>query len=77
MSDNDLDALLGLDKDLITSMSDDDLDVLLGYLCDTLAILRKYVYSIADSSEVMRLALFQIKVFEEIKKRAKNKTANG
>lgn len=62
-----------LDKVLIASMNDDDLNTLLDHLCDSLSILRKYVYSITNSDEILRLTLLQIHVFEELKHREKNK----
>ena len=60
-----------LDTILIASMNDDDLNTLLDHLCDSLNILRKYVHSITDSDEILRLTLLQIRVFEELKHREK------
>lgn len=60
-----------LDTTLFASMSDNDLNTLLDHLCSSLDILRKYVYSITNYDEILKLALLQIRVFEELKSREK------
>ena len=52
-----------LDTTLFASMSDNDLNTLLDHLCSSLDILRKYVYSITNYDEILKLALLQIRVF--------------